>query len=183
VLAAALDGALSTSALLNPFGSNAFGQALGRSVVADGMDADELLSAALTVRGIGSEPGPFVAVPTSGEINTRGNAVLRERDASALFKALRTGAPLPEVTPSTVDVPAPSAISLDVLNASQRTGLAQDVASRLRAVTFGIGSVANASRGVLQLVLGDSFDGTIRAIPPTAAGGSAAAGPVSGACS
>ncbi|RTL62365.1 MAG: LytR family transcriptional regulator [Pseudonocardiaceae bacterium] len=219
VLAAALDRALSTSALLNPFGSNAFGQALGRSVVADGMDADQLLSAALTVRGIGSGPGAFVTVPTSGEINTRGNAVLRDRDASALFKALRTGAPLPEVAPSTVDVPAPSAISVDVLNASQRTGLAQDVASRLRAVTFGIGSVANASRpaadtvirfspdrsaeaqvvasavpsarsvpdatasGVLQLVLGDSFDGTIRAIPPTTAGGSAAAGPVSGACS
>ena len=219
VLAAALDGALSTSALLNPFGSNAFGQALGRTVVADGMDADQLLAAALMVRGIGSEPGPFVTVPTSGEINTRGNAVLRDRDASALFKALRTGTPLPDVTPSTVEAPAPSAISVDVLNASQRTGLAQDVASRLRAVTFGIGSVSNASRpaadtvirfspdrsaeaqvvasavpsarsapdatasGVLQLVLGDSFDGTIRAIPPTSTDAPATAGPASGGCS
>ncbi|WP_186816934.1 LCP family protein [Pseudonocardia sulfidoxydans] len=218
VLASALDGALSTPALLNPFGSTAFGQVLGRSVVADGMDVDQLLAAASTVRGTGPQ-APFVTVPTTGEINTRGNAVLRDRDASALFTALRTGAPLPEVTPSTVDVPAPSAISVDVLNASQRTGLAQDVASRLRAVTFGIGSVANASRpaadtvirfspdrsaeaqvvasavpsarsvpdatasGVLQLVLGDSFDGTIRAVSTTPAGAPAAAGPVADTCS
>jgi hypothetical protein len=218
VLAAALDGALSTSTLLNPFGSNTFGQVLGTSVVTDGMDVDQLLAAALTLRGIGPET-PFVTAPTAAETNTRGNAVLRDREASALFKALRTGAPVPEPAPaSTAAVPAPSTITVDVLNASQRTGLAQDVAARLRAVTFGIGSVANAARpatdtvirfspdrsaeaqvvasavpsarsvpdatasGVLQLVLGDSFDGTIRAIPPTPAGGPAA-GPVSGACS
>ncbi|WP_141566346.1 LCP family protein [Pseudonocardia sp. N23] len=219
VLAAALDGALSTPALLNPWRSHAFGQVLARSVVADGMDADQLLATALTLRGIGG--GPFVTVPTSAENNSRGNAMMRDRDASALFKALRTGAPIPDsasAPPSTASVPSPSTITVDVLNASQRQGLAQEVASRLRAVTFGIGSVSNASRpaadtvirfspdraaeaqvvasavpsarsvadatasGVLQLVLGDSFDGMIRAIPPNSPA-TATAGLTSGACS
>ncbi|MFD1232588.1 LCP family protein [Pseudonocardia benzenivorans] len=203
VLAAALDRALSTSRLLNPWSSHSFGAVLARSTTADGMDVDQILATARALRGDASDPGQFVTVPTTGEINTRGNSVLRDRDATALFKALRTGAAIPPAAlapPSTSAVPAPSAVTVDVLNASERPGLAQDVASKLRAVMFGIGTVGNAptpgtatvirfspdraaeaqvvaaavpsarsvpdasASGVLQLVLGDSFDGTIRAV-------------------
>lgn len=205
VLAAVLDRALSTPVLLDPWEVRAFGRVFGQGTVADGVDPGQLLAVASAVAGLGAGAGPFVTVPTTGA-NTRGNVELRDRDAAAMFKALRTGAPIPPsavAEPAASSSPAPGSITVDVLNAADRDGLAAQVGDALRAAGFGVGQVANApepaadtvirfspdrsaqaqvvaaavpsaravpdatASGVLQLLLGNSFDGTVRAVAAT----------------
>jgi LCP family protein required for cell wall assembly len=221
LVAAVLDRALSTATLLDPWEIRAFGRVFGQATIADGVDADQLLSVADALRGTGPNAGPFITVPTTGEVNTRGNSVLRDRDAGVLFKALRTGSPIPAdatAAPDPAATLAPSAVTLDVLNASDRSGLAGQVADTLRALSFAVGHVANAPQpaadtlirfspdraaeaqvlaaavpsarsvpdatasGVLQLVLGNSFDGTLRAVAPQAPAAPATPPASAGSC-
>ncbi|MFC5994490.1 LCP family protein [Pseudonocardia hispaniensis] len=202
VLGAVLDKALSAEMLLSPTRLRALATAFGQAVLTDRAGFDELVALARTLRQFDSDDVVFVGVPITGESNTRGNLVLRERDAAALFRALRTHAPLPaEATapPPTRAGPTPSTITLDVLNAADRTGLAGRAATTLRGLGFRIAQVENASEpsaetlirfspdraaaaqvlaeavpsaravpdasasGLLQLVLGRSFDETVRA--------------------
>jgi hypothetical protein len=115
---------------------------------------------------------------------------------------VRTDAPLPAdaTEPGTGDSgPAPSDVTIEIFNASDRSGLAGEVGETLRSLGFGIGDVANAEQptpgtvirfspdqaaaaellaatvpsatsvpdpgatGVLELVLGRSFDDVVRA--------------------
>ena len=61
------------------------------------------------------------AVPTEPQANSRGNQVLREADAAALFAAVRTDAPLPAADRA-ADPATPTDVTADVLNASGRDG-------------------------------------------------------------
>ncbi|WP_316689985.1 LCP family protein [Pseudonocardia sp. H11422] len=204
VLAALLRKALSNQVLLNPGTLRAFAGEFGRSTLSDGAGLDELVALARSLQSLDGEAVTFVPLPVTGETTTRGNAVLRDRDANALFAALRSGEPLPEAVtapaPDAATGPDPASITVDVLNASDRTGLATQIGGTLRELGFSLGTIGNApepsaeslirfspdraaaaqvladtvpsarsvpdsaSSGRLQLVLGASFDGTVRAL-------------------
>ncbi|MCY7344101.1 MAG: LytR C-terminal domain-containing protein, partial [Pseudonocardia sp.] len=165
---------------------------------ADRAGLDEILAVALSLRRLDAPRVTFTAVPTTGETSARGNAVVRD-DAAALFTALRTNATLPDTAGGPDAGVAPSDVTVQIVNASDRAGLASEVGETLRSLGFGIGEPVNADQptpqtlvrfspdqvdaaellaatvpsatsvpdpgatGVLQLVLGSSFDDVVRA--------------------
>ena len=192
VLAAALERALSPTALLHPGRVGRLLPALGTAVVSTGTGVADLLA-------LSSAPGEVRAVPTEPQENSRGNIEMRKTEAQALFTAVRTDAPLPARDEAAATASAPADVTADVLNASGRDGLAAEVAGTLGDLGFRTAEVRNAGQpaldtvvrfspdraeqaqllaaavpsaspvpdpgttGVLQLVLGRSFDGTVRA--------------------
>ncbi|WP_181779645.1 LCP family protein [Pseudonocardia pini] len=145
LLAAVFGEALSTSTLLSPLATRDFAGALGRSMLADDTGVQDLLrlTSALTApQGAGLVPLPVGSVP-----NTRGNLDLRDQESARLFAALRKHEPLPEVsTPvATASGPEPGDVTVNVLNAADRAGLAGQVGGSLRSLGFGVGEVGNAA--------------------------------------
>jgi LCP family protein required for cell wall assembly len=213
VLAAALGHALSTSALLRPGRVSAVLPGLGTTVVSDGTGVDQLLALSRALRPSAGHDLSIAAAPTEPQANSRGNRVLRDDEAAALFAAVRTDRPLPAGDDASAAAgTTPGDVTVDVLNASGRDGLAGTVAGTLGELGFQTRDVANARQpgldtvvrfspdraaharlvaatvpsassvpdpgtsGVLQLVLGRSFDGTVRApAHPAAQDDSAAA--------
>jgi len=207
VLAGVLNAATSGTALLDVGQLTAVRSALAGAVVADGAGLDEILAVALSLQRLDAPRVTFTAVPTTGETSARGNAVVRD-DAAALFTALRTNAALPDTAGGPDAGVAPSDVTVQIVNASDRAGLASEVGETLRSLGFGIGEPVNADQptpqtlvrfspdqldaaellaatvpsatsvpdpgatGVLQLVLGSSFDDVVRA--PTEPAGLAA---------
>jgi hypothetical protein len=206
VLAAALERALSPTALLHPGRVGRLLPALGTAVVSTGTGVADLLA-------LSSAPGEVRAVPTEPQENSRGNIEMRETEAQALFTAVRTDAPLPARDEAAATASAPADVTADVLNASGRDGLAAEVAGTLGDLGFRTAEVRNAGQpaldtvvrfspdraeqaqllaaavpsanpvpdpgttGVLQLVLGRSFDGTVRAATAPEAPDAAPAAP------
>jgi LCP family protein required for cell wall assembly len=201
VLAAVLDSAVSGTALLDVGRIMALRPALANAVLTDGAGIDQVLALAMTLRRLDADGVRYAAVPT-GERNARGNAVIRDTDAAALFAAVRADQPLPaDVTDPGAGTagPAPSDVSVEVVNASTRSGLAGEVSETLSSLGFNVGEPSSAdqptsetvirfspdqaaaaevlratvpsatevpdpgSTGVLQLVLGRSFDDVVRA--------------------
>ncbi|MDN5858558.1 MAG: LCP family protein, partial [Pseudonocardia sp.] len=216
VLAAALAPLLSTAGLLDVGLLAAARPALGRAIVVDGLDLDQVQATATSLRTLDADGIRFVAAPTTA--GQGGGVALRDTEAAALFAALRAGKPLPAATagPGT-DGPQPGDVEVDVRNASDRTGLADEIGGTLRQLGFGVGKTANAaqrtsqtiiryspdqeataellarsvpaattvpdpgSSGVLQLVLGRSFDDVVR--PPAGPDPDPGAAAGSGHCS
>ncbi|WP_219417617.1 LCP family protein [Pseudonocardia nigra] len=197
LLAAVLDQAVSVPALLDVGQVLSLRPALGDALVTDEVGLDQLLALSRSLRALDTEAVAFAAVPTAREPNSRGNVVLRDTEAAELFAAVREDAPLPEQADDTGPVPAD--VTVDVFNASDRSGLAGEVGETLRSLGFGVGEVSNADQptsetvvrfspdqataaallaatvpsatsvpdpgatGVLELVLGRSFDDVVRA--------------------
>jgi LCP family protein required for cell wall assembly len=200
VLAAVLDTVLSTTGLLDVGRLASLRTALGDALLSDGAGLDEILALAQSLRGA---PGvTFTSVPTAADADSRGNAVLRDTDAAALFTALRKNTPLPPGAADDAGAstgPEPADVNVQVLNASDKSGLAAKVGDTLKSLGFGVSGSANADQptpqtvirfspdqaaaadllgrtvpaatavpdpgatGVLQLVLGRSFDDVVRA--------------------
>ncbi|WP_141281370.1 LCP family protein, partial [Pseudonocardia hydrocarbonoxydans] len=212
LVAAVLEKVLSREVLLDPARTGSLGPALGGALSADAADLDRILAAARAVRSFSADGVTFTAVPTSTETSSQGNTLLRGADAAALFTALREGTPPPDQTVLAAGAgPAPADVTVDVLNASDRQGLAAEIGGTLGTLGFGVGEIGNAeapapgtvirfspdraaaaellaatvpsavpqpdpsASGVLQLVLGTSFDGVVRA--PSTAAAAPAAGP------
>jgi LCP family protein required for cell wall assembly len=208
VLADALARALHPGRLLHPGRVGQVRPALAATVVSTGTGVDDLLALSHTLGGAALHPAPTDPTP-----NSRGNRVLRDADAAALFAAVRTEGPLPPVDPAAGAVAAgPGDAPVDVVNASGRDGLAGQVATTLDELGFRTAAVTDADRpalgtvvrfspdrteqarllaaavpsasavpdpgtsGVLQLVLGRSFDDTVRAVTAPDSGGDPAAG-------
>jgi LCP family protein required for cell wall assembly len=201
VLAAVLNSAVSGTALLDIGRLTALRPTLADAVLTDGAGIDQVLALAMTLRRLDADGVRYAAVPT-GERNARGNAVLRDTDAAALFGAVRADQPLPaeaaEAGAGTAG-PTPGELTVEVVNASARPGLAGEVSETLGSLGFGVGEPVSAdqptsetvirfspdqaaaaevlratvpsatevpdpgSSGVLQLVLGRSFDDVVRA--------------------
>jgi LCP family protein required for cell wall assembly len=201
VLAAVLDSAVSGTALLDVGRLAGLRPALSEAVLTDGAEIDQVLALSMTLRRLDADGVQYATVPT-GEQNDRGNAVLRDTDAAALFAAVRADGPLPtEATDPGAGTsgPTPSEVTVEVVNASTRSGLAGEVGETLRSLGFGVGEISSADQptsetvirfspdqataaevlaatvpsatsvpdpgttGVLQLVLGQSFDDVVRA--------------------
>ncbi|MDN5931887.1 MAG: LCP family protein, partial [Pseudonocardia sp.] len=204
LVAALLEKTLSREVLLDPGRIGSLRPALGDALSADDADLDRILAAARSVRSFAAEGVRFVPVPTASGTSSQGNTLLREGDAAALFEALREGTALPDPTVLAAGAgPTPADVTVEVLNASDRQGLAAEVGGTLGTLGFGVGAIGNApeqapgtlirfspdraadaallartvpsatsapdpgASGVLQLVLGRTFDGVVRA--PTAA--------------
>ncbi|GAA3218927.1 hypothetical protein GCM10017691_01990 [Pseudonocardia petroleophila] len=205
LVAAVLEKTLSREVLLDPARIGSLGPALGGALSADDADLDRILATARSVRSFAARGVTFTTVPTAIETSGQGNTVLRGADAAALFTALREGTPLPDQTVLAAGAgPAPADVTVDVLNASDRQGLAAEIGGTLGTLGFRVDEIGNADEtapdtvirfspdraaaaqllaatvpsattvpdpaasGVLQLVLGNSFDGVVRA-PSTAA--------------
>lgn len=203
VLTAVLDAALSTSGLLDVGQVAALKAAIGGGLITDGTGIDGIVGVARTLHNLDQPGVTFTSAPTAAELNGRGNAVLREAEAGALFAALRRHTQLPDNAGGAATAgtgPGPADMSVRVLNASDKPGRAGQVSETLRKLGFGIGEVSNApqptaetlirfspdqaaaaallatsvpaatsvpdpgSTGVLQLVLGRSFDDVVK--PP-----------------
>ncbi|MDN5749440.1 MAG: LCP family protein, partial [Pseudonocardia sp.] len=213
LVAALLEKVLSARVLLDPARIGALGPALGGALTVDAADLDRVLATASSLRDFSADGVTFTTVPIADGTSSTGNTLLRPADAAALFAALRDGEAIPEqtvlasaggVSPEDVTTDAP----LQVLNGSDRQGLAGEVGEALGALGVEVGEVANApspadetiirfspdraaaaellgeivpaaravpdtgASGLFQLVLGRSFDGTVR--PPAAAAGAVA---------
>lgn len=211
VLAAVVDKVLSREVLLDAGRIGSLGPVLGGALTADGTDLDRVLATARALRSFAADGVTFTTVPVADGVSGLGNAVARDAEATALFAALRAGEPLPEQTVlAAAGGLAPADVTVQILNAADRQGLAAEVAGTLGTLGFGIGEVGNAetpadrtvirfspdrsaaaallaetvpsataepdpgASGVLQLVLGRSFDGVIRAATTDPATGPAA---------
>ena len=204
VLSAVFDAALSTSGLLDLAQVGAVRAAIGNGIVTDGATIDTVEAVARSLHKLDADGVTFLAAPTAPELNGRGNAVLRDADATALFTAMRRHTALPQPSAGAVATTAaaagPASMTVEVLNASDQPGRAGKVGDTLKALGYGVGNVSNApqatsqtvirfspdqataaallatslpaatsvpdpgSTGVLQLVLGRSFDDVIK--PP-----------------
>ncbi|MDT7706483.1 MAG: hypothetical protein QOG20_2090 [Pseudonocardiales bacterium] len=212
VLAGVLDTTLSSTGLLDLTRLAALRPALGDALTSDGASLDQILALSLSLRSPTTDGVTFTTVPTSGETDG-GSVTLRDADAAALFAALRKDTPLPSNATDTTGGrtgPAPSGLTVQVLNASDQPGLAAKVGGTLKQLGFGVGTVSNAPQptsqtviryspdqaaaadllaatvpsattapdpgatGVLQLVLGRSFDNVVRAPVQQAAAPAAA---------
>lgn len=201
LLAAVFGEALSTHVLLSPGTTRDVVTALGHSMLADNAGMQDLLALSTAQRRLDADGVTFVPLPVSGVPNTRGNLELRTGDANELFSAMRKDRPLPESATAPAarsTAAAPDSVTVDVLNAAGRDGLATQIGTTLRGLGYGVGAVSNApepsadtvvkfsadrsaqaqaiaglvptarlvpdtgTSGSLQLVLGTSFDGTVR---------------------
>ncbi len=204
VLAAALAPLLSTTGLLNVGRLVAARSVLGRTLTVDGLDLDQVHATARSLHKLDADGVRFMPAPTMTGPSGGGSVVLRDAEAAELFSAVRTDKPLPAVSgAATAAGPQPGDVPIQVLNASDRSGLANQIADTLKQLGFGVGETGNAtqrtaqtiiryspdreaaakllagsvpsattvpdpgSTGVLQLVLGRSFDDVVR--PPTSA--------------
>ena len=109
--------------------------ALGHALTTDAAGLDQVLAVARSLRDLGAIGVTFSAVPTDPDPTDQGTE-LRDADANALFDAVRTDAPLPATAPGAVRRPTPSDVTVEVLNASDRDGLAAEVADTLRDLGF-----------------------------------------------
>jgi len=204
VLAAALAPLLSTTGLLDIGRLVAARSVLGRTLTVDGLALDQVHATARSLHKLDADGVRFVAAPTMTGPSGGASVVLRDAEAAELFSAVRTDKPLPaESGAATAAGPQPGDVPVQVLNASDRSGLANQIAETLKQLGFGVGETGNAtqrtaqtiiryspdreaaakllagsvpsattvpdpgSAGVLQLVLGRSFDDVVR--PPTSA--------------
>ena len=129
-------------------------------MVADEAGLDEVLAMARSLRDSGADGVTFVTAPVVGEINGRGNQVLRGPDANALFQAMRgdTALPAPSPEPGPATGPSPADVHVDVLNASGRAGVAGQIGGTLRDLGFDVGTVGSAPQPVPETVIRFSPD-------------------------
>lgn len=220
LVAALLEKMLSPQVLLDPGRIDALRPALGGALTVDAADLDRVLATARSLRDFAADGVTFTTVPIGDGTSSTGNSLLRTAEAADLFAALREGEAIPEQTvlasaggASPEDVTADAAVQ--VLNGSDRQGLAGEVAEALGTLGIEIGEVANApgpavettirfspdrataaellsemvpsartvsetgASGLLQLVLGRSFDGVVQ---PAVAGGGAGVGEPAVSC-
>ncbi|MHA6619596.1 LCP family glycopolymer transferase [Pseudonocardia sp. DLS-67] len=160
VLAAVLDSAVSGTALLDVGRLMALRPTLSDAVLADGAGIDQVLALSMTLRRLDSDGVRYAAVPTA-ERNSRGNAVLRDTDAAALFSAVRGDQPLPaDATDPGAGTagPTPSEVTVEVVNASSRSGLAGEVSETLSSLGFDVGEPGSADQPTSETVIRFSPD-------------------------
>jgi LCP family protein required for cell wall assembly len=166
LLAAVFGEALSTRVLLSPGTTRDVVTALGHSMLADNAGMQDLLALSTAQRRLDADGVTFVPLPVSGVPNTRGNLELRTGDANELFSAIRKDRPLPEsaTTPAARSTAAaPDSVTVDVLNAAGRDGLATQIGTTLRGLGYGVGAVSNAPEPSADTVVKFSADRSAQA--------------------
>ncbi|OLT17534.1 hypothetical protein BJF78_36650 [Pseudonocardia sp. CNS-139] len=160
MLAAVLGQTVSDTALLDVPRLGTLRTALGEAVVTDGAGLDEMLALSRTLSRLDADGVTFATVPT-GPPDNRGNATLLDTDAADLFTALRGDGPLPEAAtnPPPPDTgPTPADVTVEVFNASDRSGVAAQVGETLRSLGFVVGNVDSADEPIADTVIRFSPD-------------------------
>lgn len=162
-LSALLRTAASNQMALDPTATRNFVAAFALHGIADNVRLDELTMLAEAMQGLDPATVSFLTAPTTGASNERGNEVLREADAKAVFTALREDTTLGETEVAALappaggapagDAPKPADVTLQVLNASERTGLASQVGTELGKLEFAVASVGNADAPAERTVI------------------------------
>ncbi|MCX6466717.1 MAG: LCP family protein, partial [Pseudonocardiales bacterium] len=184
VLVAVVDEVLSADVLLDPARLGGVRDALGDALTLDGTDLDRTLATGLALRSFAADGVTFATVPTAPGASTQGGVLLQRSEAEALFAALREGETLPEQPVlAAAGGPSPAEVSVEVLNAADRQGLAGAVGDTLTSLGFTVTAVGNApaplarteirfspDRAAAAQVLGQSVPSAV-AVPDPAASG------------
>ncbi|MFE3293762.1 LCP family protein [Rhodococcus sp. NPDC059234] len=163
-LSSLLRSALSNKVLFDPGKLNGFINAFTRDTFVQNVDTKSLVTLGRSLQKVDAGAVTFLTVPTAGT-NELGNEIPRLDDIHSIFQAIIDDEPLPgesrkadaakasaPSTPPTAATPAPapnllalspSAVSVQVSNASGVTGVAADAANSLGAHGFQIYSVGN----------------------------------------
>jgi LCP family protein required for cell wall assembly len=150
LVSALIGKAMSNQVLLDPGRLQDFLAAFAAHTVSDRAGADELLTLARSLHAADGAALTVRTVPTTGAPNALGNEVLRESDTKALFGAVRDNKPFPPPPARDDAQPAqrddgPGGSTLQVLNASERRGLADEVRTTLTRLGFTVGGIGNAA--------------------------------------
>lgn len=98
-ISALLDKTMSRDVLLDPGKLTGLINAFAASTFGENIGVDQLLVLAKSMQGLDSKKVKFRTVPTTGISNNRGNEVLRDEKARAVFNALVNNTPLPSEKP------------------------------------------------------------------------------------
>ncbi|TVT18455.1 LytR family transcriptional regulator [Amycolatopsis acidiphila] len=91
---------MSHGVLTNPTQLSDFVTAFAKSTFGDNIGVDQMLTLAQSMKGLDPSKVNFMTVPTTGESNSRGNEVLLESKAKAVFQALIDNTALPGTAPA-----------------------------------------------------------------------------------
>jgi LCP family protein required for cell wall assembly len=165
-ISALMREAMSNQVLLDPGKLNDFVNAFAANTFGDNLGVDQMLTLGQSLHGLDAGQITFVTVPTTGEPNARGNEELRVEDTVALFRTIIDGTPLPGEkppppkplagSPSPAGPPPamrPQDVKVQVLNGTDRGGLAGQAARDLQAAGFNIVKVDNANEQTTHTVV------------------------------
>ncbi|WAL69946.1 LCP family protein [Amycolatopsis cynarae] len=94
-IGALMKKAMSHGVLTSPSQLSAFVTAFAKATFGDNIGVDQMLTLAQSMKGLDPAKVAFMTVPTTGEANSRGNEVLLDSKAKAIFQALIQNTPLP----------------------------------------------------------------------------------------
>jgi LCP family protein required for cell wall assembly len=92
---ALMQKAMSRGVLTNPGQLSAFVTAFANATFGDNIGVDQMLTLAQSMKGLDPSKITFMTVPTTGTANSRGNEVLVDSKAKAIFQSLIDNTPLP----------------------------------------------------------------------------------------
>jgi len=157
-ISALMREAMSNHVLLDPGKLSDFVNAFAANTFGDNLGVDQMLTLGQSLHSLDAGRVTFVTIPTTGEPNARGNEELRVKDTTALFRAIIDGTPLPGEKPAPPKAAAspptpagtppavrPAEVKVQVLNGTERAGLAGQAARGLQAAGFNIVKVDNAN--------------------------------------
>jgi len=166
-ISALMREAMSNHVLLDPGKLNAFVNAFAANTFGDNLGVEQMLTLGQSLHGLDAGRVTFVTVPTTGEANARGNEELRATDTAALFRTIIDGTALPGEKPAPPTPPAgspgpagtaapavrPHEVKVQVLNGTERPGLAGQAARDLQNAGFNIVQVDNATERATRTVV------------------------------
>jgi LCP family protein required for cell wall assembly len=109
---ALMQKAMSHGVLTNPSQLSAFVTAFAKATFGDNIGIDQMLTLAQSMKGLDPSKVNFMTAPTTGVANSRGNEVLVDSKADAIFQSLIDNTPLPGSTaPAPPSTPTTAASS------------------------------------------------------------------------
>lgn len=86
---------MSQGVMTSPAQLSSFVTAFAKATFGDNIGVDQMLTLAQSMKGLDPSKVNFLTAPTTGESNSRGNEVLVDSKAAAIFRALIDDTPLP----------------------------------------------------------------------------------------
>ncbi|HKS46262.1 MAG TPA: LCP family protein [Amycolatopsis sp.] len=100
---------MSRGVMTSPAQLSGFVTAFAKATFGDNIGVDQMLTLAQSMKGLDPSKVNFMTVPTTGESNSRGNEVLLDSKAKAVFQALIENTVLPGTTQTPANSPSSQA--------------------------------------------------------------------------
>jgi len=139
----------SLDVLTNPFAIKKLADtvAKGGVITDDELDLSEVQGIANKVADFEQSNVDFRVVPSySDYIGGVSYVIQREKEAKALYRALREDTELPPFGKTGASIPKPEDVTIQILNGTGVAGLAGKVRDELEALGFEVGEIGNADR-------------------------------------